>query len=208
MAFTSPHKGREGRLCKANNVHSVTIIGIVRLVSVYRLFYDYDPTADPYYNIGITLNVVEVNVAIISASAPALRPLFRMWLPGLFGGSSLEYNRYGSRPTYGAGTGNGTKHSTLHHRDTTSHLGNAPGQQHHTNHSIALKAMRTGRNQHAECRSVSPSGSEEEIMTYNGIMRTTDVRVQYNADKSRSNDDHSRSSSDFKSAAETKTTVL
>lgn len=186
----------------------MTIIGIVRLVNVYRLFYDYDPNKDPYYDIGITLNVVEVNVAIISASAPALRPLLRMWLPGLFGGSSLEYDgKYGSHPAYGGGTG--AKRSGLHHRDTTSHLGNAPGSQHHQHTSIALKAMRgPGRNQHAECRSVSPSGSEEEIMTYNGIMRTTDVSVQYAGDRNRTRDDGSRSSSDFKQAGATKSVLL
>lgn len=46
---------------------------------------------------------------------------------------------------------------------------------HKTN--IRLKNLKRGGGGHTECRSVSPSGSEEEIMTYNGIMRTTDVRV-------------------------------
>lgn len=41
--------------------------------------------------------------------------------------------------------------------------------------SFAMKDLKRG----SEIRSQSPSGSEEEIMTYNGIVRTTDVSVQY-----------------------------
>lgn len=42
-----------------------------------------------------------------------------------------------------------------------------------------MKSMRgQGR---SEIRSTSPSGSEEEIMTYNGILRTTAVTVKSDA---------------------------
>lgn len=34
-------------------------------------------------------------------------------------------------------------------------------------------------NAHTEIRGVSPTGSEEEIMKYNGILKTTNVNVIY-----------------------------
>lgn len=122
---------------------------------------------DPTYNIGIMLNVVEVNVAIIAASGPALRPLFRTWMPQLFGNTTGKYMSgkqsglpYGN--SYVTGTGRG---------------GTGSG----TGRGVALKSLRGGvsKSQHTECRSISPSGSEEEIMTYNGILRTTHVQLEY-----------------------------
>lgn len=113
------------------------------------------------------LNVVEVNVAIISASGPALRPLFRTWMPNLFAGSSRRYlsGKKSQYPEYGNSYFPGTGKRV----STTDGSG------------IALKAIgrSANRTQHTECRSESPSGSEEEIMTYNGILRTTQVRLNY-----------------------------
>jgi hypothetical protein len=126
----------------------------------------------------------------VSASAPALRPLFRSLLPGLFGGSSARYGadkqynyHSGTSPYFtGAGgskaagpgrTANGTQTGTASRHDPTE----ASVGRHGTG-SIRLKNLRGNKNGHTECRSVSPSGSEEEIMTYNGIMRTTDVEVR------------------------------
>ena len=147
------------------------IIGVVRLANVIKLFYvEPDPDADPYHDIGVMLNVVEVNVAIISASGPALRPLFRSWMPSLFAGSSGRYlsGKKSEYPEYG----------NSHFAGTSRHTSIAGG-------GIALKAMGRGTNraQHTECRSVSPSGSEEEIMTYNGILRTTQVQLNYEDNK-------------------------
>jgi hypothetical protein len=172
----------------------VTIIGIVRLVAVYNLFYGKpDPNKDPYQDITTTLNVIESNVAIVTASAPALRPLFRSWLPKWFGGSSGRYGPYGpygnkyhnKSPNPGSryftgGGGNGTVATVNGGRDGTGKP-TGDGMLGDGKHgSIHLKSLTRGKmTGHAECRSISPSGSEEEIMTYNGIMRTTDVRVHY-----------------------------
>ncbi|KAI0448034.1 hypothetical protein F4803DRAFT_496251 [Xylaria telfairii] len=147
---------------------AVTVIGAVRLYNVYKLFFiPPDPNYDPYYDIGITLNSIEINLAIVSGAAPGLRPLFRKWFPGLFGGSSKKYlgraYPYKSDNDYSKGISNGTEGGLAH-----GHGG------------IALKNLgRTERSQHTEIRSASPSASEEEIMTSNGIMRTTDVHVHY-----------------------------
>jgi hypothetical protein len=62
----------------------------------------------------------------------------------------------------------------------------------HTNHSIggttfALKDIRGDRARgHTEIRHHTPHESEEEIMTYNGIMRTTDYTVTRAAEDERS----------------------
>ncbi|KAI0802649.1 hypothetical protein GGR55DRAFT_683133 [Xylaria sp. FL0064] len=172
----------------------VTIIGAVRLSNVYKLFFvPPDPNADPYYDIGITLNSLEINLAIVSGSVPGMRPIFRKWFPLLFGGSTNKYSneayRYKSDHHYGKGTGlrsgmrNGTESGLSH-----GHGG------------IALKNLsRTDRTQHTEIRSVSPTGSEEEIMTSNGIMRTTDVQVRYTSQNA-SNIALSRASSVYKTS--------
>ncbi|KAK3290410.1 uncharacterized protein B0H64DRAFT_368378 [Chaetomium fimeti] len=159
---------------------AVTIIGIVRLQGVIRLFYIPQTSKDPYYDITVTLSVVEANVAIVSASAPALRPLFRSLLPGLFGGSSA---RYGAHNKYNYPNSNSPHHHSRHshHHHNGGANDSSVGPPHS---SIRLKSLRgTGKSGHAECRSISPSGSEEEIMTYNGIMRTTDVQVHFEGDR-------------------------
>jgi hypothetical protein len=132
-----------------------------------KLFYvPPGPNHDPYYDIGVMWNVVEVNLAVITACGPALRPLFRSCLPKLFGGSSGNYaSKKKSALGYGA-SGYPSNAGTARHSTATS--------------GIALKSMRgAAHGQHTECRSVSPSGSEEEIMTYNGILRTTHVQLNY-----------------------------
>jgi hypothetical protein len=151
----------------------------------------------------------------VSASAPALRPLFRSLLPSLFGGSSARYganNQYnyhndtspyftgagGSKAAGPGRTANGTHTGTASRHDPTD----ASVARHS---SIRLKNLRGNKNGHTECRSVSPSGSEEEIMTYNGIMRTTDVQVRVHFPGDGDNgtlvgemDQSSRASSDVK----------
>jgi hypothetical protein len=109
----------------------------------------------------------------------------------LFGASTKKYSnegyKYPSNSNYGKGSGlRSGKRS-----GTDSGLAHGHG-------GIALKNMsRAERAQHTEIRSVSPSGSEEEIMTSNGIMRTTDVHIQYGSEPTLG-PSASRSSSDFK----------
>ncbi|WQF86857.1 hypothetical protein CDEST_11871 [Colletotrichum destructivum] len=163
----------------------VTVVAIIRLVAIYRLFYvPPDPNKDPFHDIGVVYNTVEVNLAIISSSAPALRPMFRKWWPKLFGAigsgktgsSELKYYGNSSRPR-----------TTLREAD-----------------NITLKDMRMTRSQHhTEIRSSSPSGSEEEIMTYNGIIRTTNVNLTYESNTSVGDD--ARSSTDFKTGEKPQT---
>jgi hypothetical protein len=56
-----------------------------------KLFYF--PPSDPFYDIHITMSIVEPNLAIITACAPALRPLFKHYFPTVFGSLSRSENK-------------------------------------------------------------------------------------------------------------------
>ncbi|KAG7404139.1 Satratoxin biosynthesis SC1 cluster protein 4 [Fusarium oxysporum f. sp. rapae] len=144
----------------------VTIVAILRVIELYKKFYI--KGYDSRHSLGDTLSSIEVNLAIMACCGPALRPLFRRMFPRLFSGASTndagKYNtpsRYGNSSRHGTGTAGVT--------------------------SFHLKDMHRSRTQ-TEIRGYSPNGSEEEIMTYNGILRTTAVDVKY--DEAHSIDKH------------------
>ncbi|KAM7191026.1 hypothetical protein V8F33_009143 [Rhypophila sp. PSN 637] len=60
----------------------VVAMSVVRLYFIIRSFY-LDPK-DRNYSLGYTTNTIEINLAVLCASAPALWPLFRRWFPGMF----------------------------------------------------------------------------------------------------------------------------
>ncbi|KAK1990447.1 hypothetical protein LX36DRAFT_592576 [Colletotrichum falcatum] len=146
------------------------IVAILRVNDLRKRLYNLDPGHDFRMTIGDTYSTIEVNLSIIATCIPALRPLFRKWMPGLFSNkSSAGKAGYNSNhfATYGTGTANRAG-ASRHNRNT---LGGG----------FPLKDM---RNTHTEVRGHSPDGSEEEMMTFNGIVRTTDVKVTYNDSKS------------------------
>jgi len=107
----------------------------------------YKPGYNSRESLSGTLSSIEVNLAIIACCGPALRPLFRKMFPRLSSGRTTnEAGVYKSQNEYGTG-GVGSFH---------------------------LKDMSRTRTQ-TEIRGYTPNGSEEEIMTYNGILRTTAV---------------------------------
>lgn len=71
----------------------VPAVGTYRLVLLYQSFFE-PPPADPTYSIGLTSSVIECNLAIVTASAPALRGLFRCWFPQLFASSKASNYPY------------------------------------------------------------------------------------------------------------------
>lgn len=136
------------------------------------------PSADPTYDIRFVYSSVEANLAIIVASAPALRSLFAKWFPRFFNsrgyGSGGRYgdtgsNKYGGG--YGGGTAgrNGSALRSGHHSSATG-----PGAG---NGSYALRDLVW----RSEGRGHSPTASEEEIIppSGNGIVRTTEVQIAY-----------------------------
>ena len=124
-------------LCDVLTCPSVTAVSIARIESLVRLFY-YPPT-DPFYDIKITYSIVEPNLAIATACAPALRPLLKHYLPGVFG-------KLASTDTYG--------NSTSHTRNKSSH-----GKMAFVMEPYGQKEFR--RDGHAELASIA--SSQEEI---------------------------------------------
>lgn len=166
------------------------IVAIIRLVNIYRLLYLGEKSR--HYNIAYVWTAVEVNLAIISCSIPALRPLFSRWYPKLFGSDptkSSDANRYNN--AYGPSTNlTSAAANRSHHRESHSM-------------NYVLKDLHPTRNQtHTEIRGVSPTGSEEEIMTYNGILRTTNVNVVYEDAKRSDTGSNSNVSSDVREVRE------
>lgn len=136
----------------------VAIIGIVRIHQLYQLFYT---DIDSRQSLGVTLNTIEVNVAIISACGPALKPLFRKMMPGLFssGASKSGYLSEGAQ--------RGTHPSQLN--------GSRWRPEPLSSNSDGV-AMKTFRARESEAADHSPSGSEVEIVRYGDIVKKTEVR--------------------------------
>ncbi|OTB06058.1 hypothetical protein M426DRAFT_72415 [Hypoxylon sp. CI-4A] len=147
----------------------VTVVSILRMLwiietSLYPMKYDYS------YDIRFTYSAVETNVAIITASGPALRPLFMIWFPRFFSslrGTTNPNYRYRDGPYALNGTGNANKSGAPADGSKGDHL--------YGTSSFALRDMK----RRTEIRGHSPTTSEEEIMTYNGIIRTTEVDIEF-----------------------------
>ncbi|GJC93700.1 CFEM domain-containing protein [Colletotrichum higginsianum] len=147
----------------------VTAISVLRLAWLIEVSYHINEQ-DPTYDIRFTYSAVETNLAIIAASAPALRGLFLRWFPKFF--ASLKSS---SNPRYGYGPSGDPTRKSRTTATATATRGRAASHHHHHADTFQLKSMK-GR---SEIRSHSPTTSEEEIMTYDGIMRTTEVNVVY-----------------------------
>lgn len=139
-----------------------------------------DPNQDlelTAYDIRFVYSQVEVCLAIATASAPALRPVFARWFPRLFSSGSKSgahgyrygdnpYGQYGGRSTVGATSG-GTTNTNTNNKTPTA-----------VRSAFPLRDLTGRRGDRTEIRTQSPTSSEEEIMTYHGIMRKTDITVQ------------------------------
>ncbi|KAI8960149.1 hypothetical protein F5Y11DRAFT_280105 [Daldinia sp. FL1419] len=147
----------------------VTVVSVLRMLwiietSLYRMKFDYS------YDIRFTYSAVETNLAIITASGPALRPLFMVWFPRFFSslrGTTGQNYRYRDRPYALNDTGEANKSAGNGNSSKGDHL--------YGTSSFALRDMK----RRTEIRSHSPTTSEEEIMTYNGIVRTTEVEIEF-----------------------------
>lgn len=180
----------------------VTVVGIVRLWYIYTAFFK-PPSADPTYSLGFCTSGIETNLAIICASAPSLRGLIRSWFPRFFSSNRPSGNPYyedryrlGDSSNHNDSMG-GRRIGKGYARGSRiggSRLGNdamdgntAVGEGSTGGKSIQLRDLKNkggmgmgGHNTtHTAIGGGSPTASEEEIMSYNGIIRTTDVMVHY-----------------------------
>ncbi|KAK3357093.1 hypothetical protein B0T25DRAFT_146694 [Lasiosphaeria hispida] len=166
----------------------VTITSIIRLVLLLQGLFGLTLFSDPMSNIGFVSSAIETNLALITASAPALRPIFRSrdrggWFPR----TSVAPSRmadvesgekpvgWGNTPADSIGAGVGGK---------LGRGGSRGGRRGSNRSARGLRPARGGklkpsirvRKDVAELRSQSPRSSEEETMTNNGIMRVSDIQ--------------------------------
>jgi len=143
---------------------SVTVVGVIRLFLLVRgLFFPASLGPDPTHNIGFVTSAVETNLAIMAASAPAVKPLFRKWFPRLF--SSARSTDYTGGP-YSSGTG----------RYASRTVGGSTMKGSKSDRNTFEMNSRRGQ---SVLESTDRVDSEEEIMTFNGIVKTTNVSIQY-----------------------------
>lgn len=128
----------------------VTIVGIVRLAILIQGLFMLIELPDPTSNIGFVTSAIETNLFLITASAPALRPLLRAWFPKVFGAGRDEVDGATARRVIGTQTAAQTQ--------------------------TRLTRMKS---QAAALRSQSPTASEEEEMTFSGIVRRSDIIIRY-----------------------------
>ncbi|KAI1473792.1 hypothetical protein F4774DRAFT_422937 [Daldinia eschscholtzii] len=133
----------------------VTIVSVIRLYFLAQNFHDQSP--DKNFSLGFCVSSIECNLAILTASAPALWPLIRRWIPHLK--STGDHSYYGHHK-YG-----GASHAQQGYIRTTDGA---------DSNNIGLKDM-DSRRIRTEVRSARDS--DEEILTGTGIMRTTQFTV-------------------------------
>jgi hypothetical protein len=147
---------------RTNVSKRVTVVGVVRMVIITQAFFL--PAGPDYtYTIGFCTSAIETNIAIMTASAAAMKPLFEPWFPRLFSTPS-NTTPYEDGP-YGGGTGRYARNTTK----SGAHGAKHKSVSRSGHGGFELKGMRSERG--VEIASHSGVGSEEEIMTFNGIVK-------------------------------------
>lgn len=145
---------------------------------------------DPTFNIGFVTSAIETNLALVTASAPALRPIFRSReRGGWFGRFSVAPSKGGPDIETGEKPVGWLSDSTMTpptpSKGTISKFGRGGnrggrrGGRSGRGRGGAKKydiRIRRSNSDAAQLRSQSPRSSEEETMTSNGIMRVSDIQ--------------------------------
>lgn len=149
--------------CRFDNINSVTVVSCLRLQCIIERASSVKVNPDPTYDIRFTYAFVESSLAIVAASAPAMRSLLGLWFSGLFS-NKLTLTNSGAevRPSQ---RGCGSNSSAFR-----GHRG------------IALHDIYTSNNHSTGIRSSTPTALEEEIMTCSGTKRTSEVDMTYDKD--------------------------
>ncbi|TEY33015.1 hypothetical protein BOTCAL_0698g00050 [Botryotinia calthae] len=162
----------------------VTIVGIARLAMMVTIFF-HPPPADSTRGIGFVTSAIEINLAIITACAPDLKPMTRQWFPKIFGSSSNgAYNNQSSGPYAFQG-------NSRYERGTINAAGFKSSPLSNGNGLIRLEDMPdvkdgTTEDPNGIQREISKGDgdSDEEIMKYEGIIKTTTIGAHYEDGKS------------------------
>lgn len=168
-------------------ISSVTIVGAVRFFFLYRNN-ALPRRPDSMFSIGYTTSAIETNLAIITGSAPALWPLGRRWCPCLFRGLGLSRGYQGHigdiEATFDPSTGttNTSCKDSLKKTLPTGWLtwriwtcrtrGGPSSNSGVGRNSFSLSNLPGNKSAgRTELRGHTPKEGEEEIMTYNGVVR-------------------------------------
>ncbi|RYP03087.1 hypothetical protein DL765_010600 [Monosporascus sp. GIB2] len=135
----------------------VTIMSVIRMVLLVQGLFMPLSSLDPDGNVGFATSAIEMNLAIITASTPALWPLLRSWFPRLFGVTGRDQL-----------AGNPTARRVL----STSAMG------------TRLTRMRSQQSRMVRSDGGGPKLSEEEalpsaLLPSNGIMQRSVVHIHY-----------------------------
>ncbi|OAA67070.1 hypothetical protein SPI_01646 [Niveomyces insectorum RCEF 264] len=155
----------------------VTISSVARLIILVQGQFNLVVLKDPTFNIGFVTSAIETNLALITASVPALRPFLRRrnhggWLP-TFGRSRQPDTELARNTTYMSRASTLTVAAA---KKPPSSPGRGSGQR-----GGRTGSRRTGRRDiriqtERALRSQSPRSSEEEAMTNDGIVRISDLQ--------------------------------
>ncbi|KAK4241886.1 hypothetical protein C8A03DRAFT_11846 [Achaetomium macrosporum] len=194
-----------------------TITSIIRLLLVAQGVYNVGifPSEASTNNVGFVTSAIETNLALITASAPALRPIFRSrdrggWFarsvmatttsraapptnhstdavadvetgqdkPSIGWDSHSHHTHRDSLPVMGSKFGRGGSRGGRkgsYYTTRRGKRGRSPPRQRPSRPIIRVRT--TGLAGHEQLlRSSSPRPSEEQTMTYNGIMRVSDLQ--------------------------------
>lgn len=180
--------------------HSVTIASVIRMVLLVQGLFTPLQSIDPDGNVGFTTSAIETNLALITASAPALRPLLRAWFPRLFGGVDRDQVEGATaRRVLGGGTSAAT--STTRTKLTrakslsqqpiktqtrceraSNHGGGGGGNHTHNNKSSSSGSGSSTSKHMAELGAFDDDMMEAlpfAALPFNGIIRRSEVHVLY-----------------------------
>ncbi|KAI9738311.1 MAG: hypothetical protein M1834_008809 [Cirrosporium novae-zelandiae] len=163
-------------LPKSVTSSSVMIIGCIRMKTLIH-FYFQTAASDGNWDISFIWSAVEVDIAIITACGPSLKPLLQRFVPRLLGSSyrsSQTPGRGGNSQTYGRSrtTKSGTMHKTRRSGTMMDYeMGKYAGKK--------LNSVVTAR---------GDGDSEEGIISEDGIMKTTSVNVKFQSSEESSMD--------------------
>ncbi|KAK3375397.1 hypothetical protein B0H63DRAFT_563309 [Podospora didyma] len=167
----------------------VTITSVIRLVLLIQGLFGLTLLSDPMSNVGFVTSAIETNLALITASAPALRPIFRSrerggWFPRTLVAPSRIADAEADAGQKPVGWENSTAASSPGGGNKLGRGGSRGGRRGSARTTRSTKTGRGGKikpiirvqTDMAELRSQSPRTSEEETMTNNGIMRVSDIQ--------------------------------
>ncbi|KAK1542027.1 integral membrane protein [Colletotrichum paranaense] len=148
----------------------VTAASVIRLYFLAKNFTD--KSLDANFSLGFCVSSIECNLAIMTASAPALWPLIRRWMPQLKSSKDQGYyeHQYHTGQQGWIRTGDGRE-----------------GASSNANGDIGLRGINIRYTKtEAHFSGSFARESDEELMKGTGIMRTTNFEVTHDDDDPRS----------------------